>query len=212
MPASGERPTPSADAQAGVVASFAVTPLSPSVFDLIRFFDYSYDRGRVGIASRFWQLGDGTTSNEALPTHRYNDDGEFTIQLTVTTADGRIGFAEQVVRVSTHDVAVVHVRAPRVAAAGDTYPIVVEVESRRRTETVQLELLCSGRHRAREQIGVLTQTVEPGAQTDFSFSYALTAADAAAGAVTFEALATIVGARDAAPADNWAAAPPTIVH
>jgi hypothetical protein len=45
----------------------------------------------------------------------------------------------------------------------------------------------------------------------FGFAYTFTAEDAAAAAVTFHAVATVVGARDAQPVDNVAVATPTRV-
>jgi hypothetical protein len=42
-------------------------------------------------------------------------------------------------------------------------------------------------------------------------SYTFTSADAALGTLTFKAVATIIGAPDAIPADNTASAPPTRV-
>lgn len=47
--------------------------------------------------------------------------------------------------------------------------------------------------------------------TDFKFSYTFTSNDAAFGKFSFQAVATIVGARDALPADNTATALPTKV-
>ena len=35
-----------------------------------------------------WDFGDGTTSEEAKPTHQYNKEGVFTVQLIVFTASG----------------------------------------------------------------------------------------------------------------------------
>jgi PKD domain len=192
------------------VARFAFTPLAPSVFDTVRLFDYSYDPGRVGIATRLWRFGDGTTTDAAAPSHRYAEDGDYVVTLEVTTADGRVATAEQRVGVSTHDVSVMAVDAPEVAAVGETHTIVVRVASPRRPETVQVELLRSSGSR-RQQIGVLTRAVD-GPEAEFSFEYTFTEDDAAQGPLTFEALATIVGARDALPGDNVASVAPTIVR
>jgi hypothetical protein len=55
------------------------------------------------------------------------------------------------------------------------------------------------------QAGVLTQDVPVhggGRTTDFGFDYTFTREDAELGEVSFRALATILGARDAARADN----------
>jgi hypothetical protein len=47
--------------------------------------------------------------------------------------------------------------------------------------------------------------------TPFSFNYTFTSDDAAIGKVTFKAIANLVSARDALPADNEAIASPTKV-
>jgi PKD domain len=210
--ASDKRSTTSSDARDEVVASFAITPLRPSSLDSVRLFDFSYDPSRIGIASRTWDLGDGTSTDEPLPSHRYGDDGDYAITLTVTTSDGRTGSARQLVRVATHDVSVTRITAPRVCAAGTTHPIVVIVASARRAETVLVELIRVARNGVRERAGTQTGDVEPGHALELSFPYTFTHMDAAAGPVRFEALATIVGARDAVPCDNLASALPTIVH
>ena len=205
-----ERPTRPSEPVPDAVARFAFSPLAPSVFDTVRLFDYSYDPGRVGIATRLWRLGDGTTTDAAAPSHRYAEDGEYVVSLEVTTADGRVALAEQRVSVSTHDVTVTVVDAPEAASPGEIRRVAVSVRSRRPRETVQVELLRSTRG-GRQAIGALTRTIE-GREAEFSFEYAFTADDAAAGPLTFEALATIVGARDALPGDNVASAAPTIVR
>ena len=52
-------------------------------------------------------------------------------------------------------------------------------------------------------VAPLPVPVEPGKHTtQFTFSYTFTSGDAMIGKVTFEAIATIQGARDALPADN----------
>ena len=69
---------------------------------------------------------------------------------------------------------------------------------------------------ARDQlVGSLTQVVPVRASnrtTDFSFSYTFADADAQIGKVTFKAVANLLGARDALPADNQAVALPTKVN
>jgi hypothetical protein len=51
-----------------------------------------------------------------------------------------------------------------------------------------------------------------GRTTAFGFTYTFTSDDAALGKVTFKAVASIVGARDAQPSDNTAIALPTNVN
>jgi hypothetical protein len=65
-----------------------------------------------------------------------------------------------------------------------------------------------------ELVGTLIQSLSPRAKnqtTPYSFNYTFTPDDGSVGKVTFKAVATIVGARDALPADNEAIATPTKV-
>jgi hypothetical protein len=62
------------------------------------------------------------------------------------------------------------------------------------------------------EVAGLNEHVTVSRTTSFDFSYTFTADDAVAGKVTFKVVATIVGARDAAPADNEAIALPTKVN
>jgi PKD domain-containing protein len=73
------------------VASFGFFPFDPSVFDNVQFFDQSFDPAGVGFAPQAWTFGDGTTGSGFNPAHRYAADGDYTVQLTVTTLDGRFG-------------------------------------------------------------------------------------------------------------------------
>jgi hypothetical protein len=118
------------------------------------------------------------------------------------------------VHVSTHDVAVAKFTIPTSAGAGQTRSVTVGISDKRYPETVQVQLLKSNSAGGFDQVGTSTQSipVQMGkATTPFVFSYTFTQDDAAVGKVTFEAIATIQGARDALPADNMAIAF-TIVH
>ncbi len=195
------------------VASFSFWPGDPSVFDTIQFYDYSWDPGEVGFQLQAWEFGDGTTGEGCCPTHRYATDGDYTVQLTVTTYDGRTAPTSQVVHVKTHDVAIIKFLAPQAAKAGQTRQIVVGINSKRYPENVEVQL-----HKSVpggfQWVGTLTQYVpvrSGNRTTDFNFSYTFTNDDATVGKVTFKAVANIVGARDALPADNEAIASPTKV-
>jgi hypothetical protein len=90
---------------------------------------------------------------------------------------------------------------------------VVGLNSKRYVETVQVQLYKSvpGGY---EWVGTLNQVVPKrpaNRTTDFSFSYTFTAGDAQVGKVTFRAVASLVDARDALPADNEAISLPTKV-
>jgi PKD repeat protein len=194
------------------VANFVVAPLSPSTDDTIRPYDFSFDPARVGIAAREWNFGDGTVSTEACPPHQYDADGQYVVTLRVTTPDGRSDTATRLVRVTTHDVSIAGADVPEAAAAGETVPVTVRVASARYPEMVQVELLRSDGGGTFERVELLTQPVPAEAEAEFAFRYAVTEGDAAVGSITFQALASIVGAADATPADNTFTAPPTIVR
>src|SRR2546428_3113823 len=194
------------------VANFFFFPFDASVFDVIQFVDQSFDPGGVGFAPPAWTFGDGTTGT-GNPTHRFAADGDYSVQLTVTTLDGRTAVASQTVHVRTHDVAITRFSTPNAASSGQTRPIVVSVNSKRYTESAQVQLFSSVTG-GFQQFGSLTQSVPmypKNGTTDFAFSYTFTADDARIGKVTFRAVAVISGARDALPADNEAIGPPTKV-
>jgi PKD repeat protein len=186
------------------VAQFSFYPSDPSSFDTIQFNDNSYDPAGVGISSEAWQFGDGATSSGCCPTHRYAADGDYTVKLTVTTPDGRTASTSQIVQVRTHDVSIIRLGVPKTAPVGQTIAINVYVQNTHYPETVQVDLDKSipGGF---SQVGSLTQSVlvKPGGQsTRFAFTYTVTSDDKAMGKITFRADATIIGHRDALPADN----------
>jgi len=195
------------------VANFFFFPGDPSSFDAIQFIENSFDPGGIGISAQEWHFGDGASASGCCPTHRYAADGSYTTQLTVTTFDGRTASTSQPVLVRTHDVAIIKLSAPVAASPGQTRQITVGLNSKRFPETVEVQLFKSvpGGY---QQMGSLTQFVPVRASnrtTNFSFSYTFTGADAQIGKVTFKAVANLLGARDALPADNEAVAPPTKV-
>lgn len=189
---------------ANPVASFSYYPGDPNSFDDIEFSDYSSDPANAGIASRVWDFGDGTTSTAQYARHRYAADGDYTVQLTVTTQDGRTGSTSQLLRVRTHDVSMTRLAVPATARIGQTVSISVYLENTRYDETVRVDLEKSvpGGY---SQVGSLTQLVQVktgGQTTRFLFSYTVTEDDLSIGKVTFRAEASIIGYRDALPADN----------
>ena len=72
------RPTPPP-----TIANFDYEPKNPTTFDPITFTDDSEIVGPGDIESYLWDFGDGTTSTEQNPTHRYQADGEYIVKLTI---------------------------------------------------------------------------------------------------------------------------------
>ena len=178
----------------------------------MQFFDQSYDPGGVGIETRAWSFGDGVTATGYNPSHRYAADGDYLVELTVTTFDGRTGSTSRILQVRTHDVAITRFQTPSSGATGKTARISVDIRSNRNPETVQVQLFKSvpGGY---QFVATSTQTLPTRNRvTSVAFSYTFTADDAAIGKVTFRAVATIVNDRDALPADNEAIGPPTKVN
>jgi hypothetical protein len=195
------------------VPSFILNSLDPSIFDTITFVDVSGDPGGVGFRPPTWNFGDGSTGTGFLPTHLYATDGDYTVELTVTTVDGRTASTSQVVQVRTHDVAITKFAVPQAASAGQTRKISVRIRDTRYPETVEIQLFKSvpGGFLF---VGSQTQSVPvlpSNRTTTVDFNYTFTSDDAAIGKVTFKAIANLVGARDALPADNEAIASPTKV-
>ncbi|MEA2372416.1 MAG: hypothetical protein QOH12_2810 [Solirubrobacteraceae bacterium] len=200
------------DAAPVAVASFFFSPSDPSVLDTVQFFDTSFDP--AGIASETWRFPGGLTASGCCPTHRYPADGDYPTQLAITTTDGRSASTSQVVHVKTHDVAITQLVAPSSVRVGRTRQIAVAVNNSRYAETVQVAILRSTPGGSFVQVGQVTQGVPARAArrtTTFSISYTFAPEDATIGKVTFEAVATILTARDSDPADNTAIAPPTRV-
>ena len=193
------------------VASFVVEPPDPAAGRAIRFLDLSYDPAGDGIALHAWDFGDGNTSVEPKPTHRYADDGVYAVTLHVTARDGRVGVASAPVTVATHDILVVRVTAPWRARAGDDARVVVVVGSRHRAEIAQIELLRQRGVREWVSAGTQTRQIPSGRSVEVPFTVSFDDEDAEVGHVTFGARATLVGAHDASPQDNALTSSPTLV-
>ena len=177
----------------------------------MQFFDQSFDPGGVGIQTRQWDFGDGAAGTGFNPTHRYAVDGDYQVTLTVTTFDGRTGSITRTLQVRTHDVAITRFATPATGMTGKTSRISVDIKSNRYPETVQVQLFKSvpGGY---QLVSTSVQTLPTRDRvTTLLFSYAFTPDDAVIGKVTFRAVATIMGARDALPADNEAIGNPTKV-
>jgi PKD repeat protein len=196
------------------VAEFGYGPSDPSIFDTIGFYGGTYDPAGVGIQSWSWNFGDGTTATGQYVTHRYAADGNYTVNLTINTPDGRTAATSQAVSVKTHDVTIAKFTVPQSAKAGQTRQLVVGISNKRYPEEVDVQLYKSYPGYGWQWVGTLHQSVpvrSGNRTTEFSFNYTFTAEDAVMGKVTFRTVATITSARDALPGDNEVIALPTKV-
>jgi hypothetical protein len=194
-------------------ASIFTNPFDPSSFDAIGFFASSFDPAGIGIDSWEWSFGDGGSASGQSVSHRYFADGDYEVTLVVGTPDGRTVTSTTTMQVRTHDIAVVKLVTPNNAAAGQTKTIAASIVNSRYPEMVRLDLYRSSPS-GYVQVGSLMQSApvrSGGRTTEFRINYTFTGDDASLGKVTFRAIATIVGARDALPADNEAIGPPTKV-
>jgi PKD repeat protein len=189
-------------------------PSDVSTYDTVQFVDSVFDPVVAGIASWQWDLGDGTTSDVCCPQHRYAADGDYTVTLTVTTRDGRTGSASRVISVRTHDIAIEKLIAPQSAKVGQTRDIVVGISNRRYAESAVVTLYRAQPGQFEQYFPVGSATVDipvdgTGRLASVSIPYTFTADDGALGKATFKVTVSIVGARDAVPADNTAISLPT---
>lgn len=80
-------------------ASFAYSPESPTIESDIQFSDLSSDLDGP-ITSWFWEFGDGITSSETSPVHRYSRKGEYAMNLTVEDEAGNINVTSETIVVA----------------------------------------------------------------------------------------------------------------
>lgn len=202
----GKSTTLSVATPASPSPQFLTEPGDPSSLDDITFIDQTQDPGGNPIASWSWNLGDAASSTDQYPVHRYAADGTYSVSLSVVTSDGRTGSATQSVVVRTHDVGIAKFMVPSTARSGQTRQIVLGIGNRHYPETVTVDLYVNTKS-GQILVGSISKPVPvlgSGQTVDFAFDYTFTSADAAAGKVTFQAVANLTSARDAFPSDNLA--------
>jgi PKD repeat protein len=194
------------DVSPSPVASFYTYPSNPSTSDRVSFIDQSYDPAGAGISVEDWNFGDGTTTTEFSPLHRYTSDGDYTVSLLVTTPDGRTASTSQTVSVQTHDVSIMWMSTPSKGKVGKAAPIEVGIGNTHYPETVWVDFYRST-PTGFQWIGTVTKSV-PAMKAQktgmFSWDYTFTTDDLAVGKVNFEAIANIQGTGDAYWSDNTA--------
>jgi len=79
-------------------ADFTFSPPEPTDLDTIHFVDRSGDRDGEIVAWK-WDFGDGNTSTERNPFHRYPDNGIYTISLKATDEDGATNETRKTIKI-----------------------------------------------------------------------------------------------------------------
>ena len=186
--------------------SISYGPGDPNTFETMYFYASTNDPAGIYGFSYSWAISDGTTSDQGSFNHQFASDGDYTVNLTATTADGRSGSATQVIQVRTRDVSINRLSVPQMASVNQTKTINVDIKNNRYSDYVQVTLIKGLPGGGEQVIGTLTIYVPARATkpTTFKFSYTFTASDLAVGKVTFKAVANIVNGRDALPSDNVA--------
>ena len=102
--------------------TFTVDPVNP--------LTVQFSNASTGpIVSSFWNLGDGTVSNEPNPLHTYAFGGSFQVALTVTSTDGTMNSIEQTVNVVAPTATTEPVLAAFSAVVDPTNPLAVQFTS-----------------------------------------------------------------------------------
>ncbi|MBB5958059.1 PKD repeat protein [Saccharothrix tamanrassetensis] len=193
------------------VADFDHDATDPSVYSRITFSNESHDPADGQFTEWLWDFGDGTTATTPEVSHRYTADGDYSVRLTVQTADGRSATVAKPLAIRTHDVAISRFAVPSTGIAGRSHPITVTVSNQRYDESARVTLYRSS-PTGFEEVGSATQWLPVKAgTTQFPFRYTFSPDDAAVGKVTFKAVVAIQGANDALPFDNEVVSVPTTV-
>jgi PKD repeat protein len=83
--------------------NFFYYPLHPTVRETVQFIDLTPDGDAPRLVSRRWRFGDGSAATEPWPTHRFERDGDYDVELIVRTETGGLTSVTRTVRVAPAD-------------------------------------------------------------------------------------------------------------
>ncbi len=86
----------------GPQADFDYSPVEPQVDETVQFTDQSTYSGG-DIVEWSWTFGDGATSTQQNPTHSYSSDGTYSVELSITTDDGKTDTTTQDITVISYE-------------------------------------------------------------------------------------------------------------
>ena len=90
----------------GPIADFSYTPLNPDVNEPVQFTDESIDTSSGSVNSWYWEFGDGDTSTIQNPTHTYNENGSFQVNLTITNTTGTTDSESKIIYVGETNISI----------------------------------------------------------------------------------------------------------
>lgn len=99
---------------------FTFLPPNPTTADIIQFIDQSSDRDERSIVNWTWDFDDGTIRYAQNPTHRYDDNGTYSVMLTISDDDGAINATVKIVNVSNIGPTVNFSYIPLIPSTADT--------------------------------------------------------------------------------------------
>ena len=114
------------------VADFTFTPEAPTTDEPVQFTDRSHDPDGE-IVEWLWDFGDGTTSTEQNPSHRYAQPGHYTVTLTVTDDRGATATATEELVVLPAVTEITVICYPNPASDGVTFRYYLPRGTRRAT-------------------------------------------------------------------------------
>jgi len=101
-------------------ASITYSPTTNlSILVTINFEDTSINPDGT-ITSWLWDFGDGSTSSEQHPTHKYSDKGTYTVQLTVTDEDGHTDIEVLLITIANLDPVAEFIFSPETSEIGQS--------------------------------------------------------------------------------------------